>query len=209
MIYFFELSLSLQALNTNAVYRDWRCPNLEFLSWKGLGTYNYNVTYDSQIDLKRGEEIGKNKKQNKAYEQIDIHQSILFLSSPISSVIDFLFSSILSHSLQVISIWGLRLYQYLNATTLNLPLNQEIKYYWAKNWEMHPNSKSTLNNKNNNNSSHNQIIRMYTILLLLLLLLFLLLLLLSSDPCNYQCFLLLLLLLYMNDDLSAIEYYYD
>jgi len=45
-------------LNTNAVYRDWRCPNLEFLSWKGLGTYNYNVNYENPINLTRGEEIG-------------------------------------------------------------------------------------------------------------------------------------------------------
>jgi len=47
-----------KALNTNAVYRDWRCPNLEFLSWNGLGTYNYNVCYDEHIDMSRGEEIG-------------------------------------------------------------------------------------------------------------------------------------------------------
>ncbi|EGC39514.1 hypothetical protein DICPUDRAFT_147678 [Dictyostelium purpureum] len=44
---------------TNCITRDFRCKNLEYFSWNGVGTHSYDLTYESPIPQERGQEIGQ------------------------------------------------------------------------------------------------------------------------------------------------------
>ena len=45
-------------VKTNVITRDFRCPNLRYFSYKGVGTYAYQKQYAPNIALKKGDELG-------------------------------------------------------------------------------------------------------------------------------------------------------
>lgn len=45
-------------VKTNVITRDFRCPNLRYFSYKGVGTYAYQKQYEPTIDLRKGDELG-------------------------------------------------------------------------------------------------------------------------------------------------------
>ena len=45
-------------VRTNVITRDFRCPNLRYFSYKGVGTYAYQKQYEPSIDLAKGDELG-------------------------------------------------------------------------------------------------------------------------------------------------------
>eukprot|EP01111_Echinosteliopsis_oligospora_P014575 TRINITY_DN5514_c0_g1_i1.p1 TRINITY_DN5514_c0_g1~~TRINITY_DN5514_c0_g1_i1.p1 ORF type:complete len:415 (-),score=99.27 TRINITY_DN5514_c0_g1_i1:63-1307(-) len=51
------------ALKTNVITRDYTCPNLEYFSWKGMGSYAYDRDYEKEqghpIKAERGSECGQ------------------------------------------------------------------------------------------------------------------------------------------------------
>jgi len=48
-----------QIAQTNRITRDFRCKNLEYFSWKGVGSHSYDVSYDEPIIQTKGQEIGQ------------------------------------------------------------------------------------------------------------------------------------------------------
>ncbi len=45
-------------VKTNAITRDFRCPNLRYLSYGGIGTHAYEKIYQPPVQQARGEELG-------------------------------------------------------------------------------------------------------------------------------------------------------
>ncbi|KAN0032433.1 hypothetical protein ACTFIV_006329 [Dictyostelium citrinum] len=48
-----------QETQTNCITRDFRCKNLEYFSWGGVGSHSYDVNYEQPISQERGQEIGQ------------------------------------------------------------------------------------------------------------------------------------------------------
>jgi len=47
-----------QNFRTNEIYRDFRCPNLQYFSYQGVGSYAHQQDFLAPIKLKKGEELG-------------------------------------------------------------------------------------------------------------------------------------------------------
>mmetsp|Transcript_1060 Transcript_1060/g.1446 ORF Transcript_1060/g.1446 Transcript_1060/m.1446 type:complete len:134 (-) Transcript_1060:12-413(-) len=57
-LYLLFLLINVQSLKTNMITRDFRCPNLQYFSWNGVGTHAYQCIYSHPIQVSKGEEIG-------------------------------------------------------------------------------------------------------------------------------------------------------
>lgn len=45
-------------MRTNDIKRDYRCGNLRYFSWEGLGTHYFEKNWENDIEIERGEEVG-------------------------------------------------------------------------------------------------------------------------------------------------------
>eukprot|EP01133_Synstelium_polycarpum_P013831 gene13831-16308_t len=55
-----SISLSFgDQIQSNRILRDFRCKNLEYFSWNGVGSHSYDREYEQEIPQTRGQEIGQ------------------------------------------------------------------------------------------------------------------------------------------------------
>ncbi|EFA75307.1 hypothetical protein PPL_11383 [Heterostelium album PN500] len=55
-----SISLSFDdQVNSNRITRDFRCKNLEYFSWNGVGSHSYDRSYDNPIPQTKGQEVGQ------------------------------------------------------------------------------------------------------------------------------------------------------
>jgi len=53
-----SISLNFDDVKTNYLRRDFRCPNLRYFSFGGVGTHAYEHEYKQPVSLKKGDEMG-------------------------------------------------------------------------------------------------------------------------------------------------------
>jgi len=53
-----SIKMHFDDVRTNNIYRDWTCNNLQYFSWKGLGTHFYERNFGTQVDAEKGQELG-------------------------------------------------------------------------------------------------------------------------------------------------------
>eukprot|EP01132_Coremiostelium_polycephalum_P009252 gene9252-11337_t len=55
-----SISLNFDKIaQTNRITRDFRCKNLEYFSWNGVGSHSYDKVYENGVEQTRGQEIGQ------------------------------------------------------------------------------------------------------------------------------------------------------